>query len=163
LLCYPFFFRRALFSLPLFCRVCSHRFLRLVIDNRSLPRTATLAYYKASDLGERAVRAGEQGSLPLVGATIENSGSPGPASATASAAAAWGFKVTTAAGKAYPFRAESAADCEEWVRKLSEAAAACNLVQNDRRGSAVMAIPEIAATEARESSSAPPSWLSDVG
>ena len=131
-----------------------------MIDNRSLPRTATVAYYKSADLGEDSTRVGEQGSLPLAAATIE---SCDEAAASATAPKSWGFKVTTSAGKVYPFRAESAADREEWLLKLQEAAASCKLVQNDRRGSAVMDIQEVAAADAHESSEPPPSWLSDMG
>ena len=100
------------------------RFLRLVIDNRSLPRTATLAYYKSADLGECAMRSGQQGSIQLADATIIRC-EYSMKDSTTIAPRLWGFKITTPEGKVYPFRAESAADREEWLLKLQEAAAAC--------------------------------------
>jgi len=71
------------------------------------------------------MRTGQQGSIPLVDAKIQRC-EYGDKDSTTIASRLWGFKVTTPEGKVYPFRAESAADREEWLRKLQEAAAACN-------------------------------------
>ena len=89
------------------------RFLRLTLDQRSRPLTATLWYYKTEDSGLPGERKGAQGALSLVGATLQGS------------LPSFGFCVTTAKGRAYPLRAASDADAALWCQKIEESIRAC--------------------------------------
>jgi hypothetical protein len=121
------------------------RYVRIVLDGSSNPKSAYMSYYKTPDNGIDIHRSGAQGVVQLRRAVLDPTFSSSPG-------AGYNFKVTTESGVGYPFKADTESEKNVWLEHISTCIAACDGVASPS---------DTAAAAADLSDGAPPpSWVS---